>query len=255
MYFKIFLIERNIRNITFSQIYNYFSQFLVRLVVFLTGWRANFPFAVWKNDFSSLYISFERSGTFQRFKFSFSRQLSRSFLMLVCVVCLLGEKWPALASLSRNNKHSSKAAQKWGEYKTRLLRCYCFKICFGCHLKTIENLPVCPGIYDPALVDMAERKRETNLYFVDAKGANVDGEIVKCIRSLNCTYKLPVHSKPRCNKCQDILRSCFRWKTKPSSAGIIWLFRKVCHSYHVVLFLTGCPPMTLTKSLKLIFPL
>ena len=66
-------------------------------------------------------------------------------------------------------------------------------------LKTIENLPVCPGIYDPALVDMAERKRETNLYFVDAKGANVDGETVKCTRSLNCTYKLPVHSKTRCN--------------------------------------------------------
>ena len=38
-------------------------------------------------------------------------------------------------------------------------------------LKTIENLPVCPGIYDPALVDMAERKRETNLDYVDAKGA------------------------------------------------------------------------------------
>ena len=51
----------------------------------------------------------------------------------------------------------------------------------GVMLKTIENLPVCPGIYDPALVDMAERKRETNLYFVDAKGANIDEEIVKCI--------------------------------------------------------------------------
>ena len=34
-----------------------------------------------------------------------------------------------------------------------------------------------------------------------------------------------------------------------------WPFRKVYHSYHVVLFLTGCPPMALTKSLKLIFPL
>ena len=79
----------------------------------------------------------------------------------------------------------------------------------GVMLKTIENLPVCPGIYDQALVDMAERKRETNLYFVDAKGVNVDGEIVKCIRSLNCTYKLPVHSKTRCNKRQDSLRSCF----------------------------------------------
>ena len=34
-----------------------------------------------------------------------------------------------------------------------------------------------------------------------------------------------------------------------------WPFRKVYYSYHVVLFLTGCPPMALTKSLKLIFPL
>ena len=58
-------------------------------------------------------------------------------------------------------------------------------------LKTIENLPVCPGIYDPALVDMAERKRENNLDFVDAK-ENVDEDIVKCTRGLSCTYK---HSK------------------------------------------------------------
>ena len=79
----------------------------------------------------------------------------------------------------------------------------------GVMLKTIENLPVCPGIYDQALVDMAGKKKAANLYFVDAKGANVDGEIVKCIRSLNCTYKLPVHSKTRCNKRQDSLRSCF----------------------------------------------
>ena len=87
----------------------------------------------------------------------------------------------------------------------------------GVMLKTIENLPVCPGIYDPALVDMAERKREANLYFVDEKGANVDGEIVKCFWSLNCTYKLPVYSKTRCHKCQDISRSCICWKTNPSS--------------------------------------
>ena len=33
-------------------------------------------------------------------------------------VCFLGEKWPALASLSRKNKHSSWAAH---EYETRLL--------------------------------------------------------------------------------------------------------------------------------------
>ena len=64
---------------------------------------------------------------------------------------------------------------------------------------------------------MAERKRETNLYFVDAKGENVDGVFVKCIRSLNWTHKLLVQSKTRCNKCHNILRSCFHWKTKPSS--------------------------------------
>ena len=84
-----------------------------------------------------------------------------------------------------------------GELPHNIFQENILKSALGVMLKTIENLPVCPGIYDPALVDMAERKRETNLYFVDAKGANIDGEIVKCIRSLNCTYKLPDHSKTR----------------------------------------------------------
>ena len=39
------------------------------------------------------------------------------------------------------------------------------KSALGVMLKTIENLPVCPGTYDPALVDMAERKRETKLIY------------------------------------------------------------------------------------------
>ena len=53
-------------------------------------------------------------------------------------------------------------------------------------LKMIDDLPVCPGIYDPALVDMAESKSKSLLYFVDPKGAIIDGEIniVKCIRGL-----------------------------------------------------------------------
>ena len=54
-------------------------------------------------------------------------------------------------------------------------------------LKMIDDLPVCPGIYDPALADMAESKNKSLLYFVDPKGAIIDGEIiniVKCIRSL-----------------------------------------------------------------------
>ena len=51
----------------------------------------------------------------------------------------------------------------------------------------IDDLPVCPGIYDPALVDMAESRSKSLLYFVDPKGAIIDGEIiniVKCIKSL-----------------------------------------------------------------------
>ena len=170
----------------------------------------------------------------------------------------------------------------------------------------------------------------------------IDGEIVKCIRSLNCTYKLPVHSKTRL--MQQMSRSftillyvlCDTWwthrKWKTCNADqillfwCIWLFARISNGhntrsfvspcnvgnltdlscqkltiitiilnkywsktfhfekwfsrinnyimwsynwkslYHwrkplslgghsVVLFLTGCPPMARTKSLKLIFPL
>lgn len=64
---------------------------------------------------------------------------------------------------------------------------------------------------------MAESKSKCLLYFVDPKGAIVNGEIVKCIRSTSCFYKLPVNSKTRCSKCQGILRSGLRWQAKPSS--------------------------------------
>ena len=84
-------------------------------------------------------------------------------------------------------------------------------------LKMIDDLPVCPGIYDPAMVDMAESKSKNLLYFVYPKGAIVDGEIVKCIRSISCFSKLPLISKTRCSKCQDILCYCLHWQTKPSS--------------------------------------
>ena len=47
---------------------------------------------------------FETSKTYQRLKFPFFRQLSSSFFMCVC---LLSEKWPALASLSYIKRHSS----------------------------------------------------------------------------------------------------------------------------------------------------
>ena len=48
----------------------------------------------------------------------------------------------------------------------------------------LQTVPVCPSIYDPALVDMAESKSKSLLYFVDPKGAIEDGEVVKCIRSI-----------------------------------------------------------------------
>ena len=105
----------------------------------------------------------------------------------------------------------------YGELPHNIFQANIFKSALGAMLKMIDDLPVCPGIYDPSLVDMAESKSKSLLYFVDPKRAIVDGEIVKCIRSISCFYKLPVNSKTRCSKCQDILRSCLRWQTKPSS--------------------------------------
>ena len=54
----------------------------------------------------------------------------------------------------------------------------------GATLKMIDDLPVCPGLYDPALVDMAESKSKSLLYFVDPKGAIVDGEIINIVKVL-----------------------------------------------------------------------
>ena len=99
-------------------------------------------------------------------------------------------------------------------------------------LKIIENLPVCPGINDPALVDTAERKNKSKSYFVDSTGTVVDGRVVKCIRSTGCVYKLSVHSNTRCSQCQDVLRACLRWWKTPSSGT---LESKTAHDSHTKL--------------------
>ena len=70
---------------------------------------------------------------------------------------------------------------------------------------------------DPILVDIAERKNQTLLYHVDTKGTVIDGRIVKCIRSTECSYKLSIESKIRCSVCQDLLQSCLHWQKTPSS--------------------------------------
>ena len=72
-------------------------------------------------------------------------------------------------------------------------------------LKVIDDLPVYPGI----CVNIAERNKSL-LYYIDTKGAIIDGQIVKCIRSTDCFYKLPFHSKTRYSKCQDVSWSCLR---------------------------------------------
>ena len=59
-----------------------FGRFLVRLVVFLSDDELIF-LLLFETMISQ---TFETSGTFQRFKFSFFRQLRRSFLMFVCLL-------------------------------------------------------------------------------------------------------------------------------------------------------------------------
>ena len=93
-----------------------------------------------------------------------------------------------------------------------------FKSALGGMLEIIEHLPVCPGINDPALIETAERKNKSQSYFVDTTGTVVNGQVVKCIRSTGCAYKLSLHSKIRCSNCQDVLRAYLRWQTTPSSS-------------------------------------
>ena len=85
-------------------------------------------------------------------------------------------------------------------------------------LKMVTELPVCPVIEDGGLIDIAETKNKSLSYYVDSKGATPDGQVLKCIRSTTCSYKLPLHSnRTRCINCQDVLRSCLRWQLKRSN--------------------------------------
>ena len=82
---------------------HYFGQFLVRLVVFLTDDELIFHCCLkkWFLKPVSKFWDLHNLSTFQIFLF-----FCNSAAVFSCV-CFLGEKWPALASLSRKNKHSS----------------------------------------------------------------------------------------------------------------------------------------------------
>jgi len=86
-------------------------------------------------------------------------------------------------------------------------------------LKIIEHLPVCPVVTEAALIDTVERQDKSQSYFVDTTGTVVDGQVVKCIRSTGCAYKLSLHSRLRCSNCQDFLQACFRWQIKLASSS------------------------------------
>ena len=69
----------------------------------------------------------------------------------------------------------------YGEVPRSIFHPNIFKSALGGMLKIIENLPVGPGINDPALVDTTERKNKSQSCFVDSTGTVVDGKVVKCI--------------------------------------------------------------------------
>lgn len=73
---------------------------LVSLFSYL--WRTDYPFAIWNNDF--LKVSFETSGTFQRYRFYFFRQLIAA--VLSCLFVFLVRNDPHYPRF-RVNKHSS----------------------------------------------------------------------------------------------------------------------------------------------------
>ena len=74
-------------------------------------------------------------------------------------------------------------------------------------LRITDELQVCPRIYDPTLLDYAERKGLKLLYQVDYHKSISDKKIVKCIRSTKCSYILAKGSRVRCHECQGFLRS------------------------------------------------
>ena len=47
-------------------------------------------------------------------------------------------------------------------------------------------------VWKTALIEIAETKKKSLSYFVDSKGATVEGQVLKCIRSVNCSYCWPL---------------------------------------------------------------
>ena len=83
---------------------HYFRQILSRLFVFLSDDELIFLLLFEKMISEACKQVFRPPKPFNVSNCPFLRQLSRSFLMFVY---LLGERWPALASLSRKNKRLS----------------------------------------------------------------------------------------------------------------------------------------------------
>ena len=119
----------------------------------------------------------------------------------------------------------------YGELPQFIFQPSIFKTALHKILKTIDDLPVCPGINDPAIIDiLAERIELTSLYQVDSQSSIADGKIVKCIRSTKCSYIIPNESKVRCHECQGFLRShrCLQKHSSPESTQ-----SKTAHDCHV----------------------
>ena len=93
---------------------HHFDQFLVMLVMFLSNDELIFLLLFETMISQSCKYVLRPPKPFNVSNFPFFRQLSRSFHMFVC---LLGEKLPALASLSRKTRARPRAV---GEYETCL---------------------------------------------------------------------------------------------------------------------------------------
>ena len=119
----------------------------------------------------------------------------------------------------------------YGELPQFIFQPSIFKTALHKILKTTDDLPVCPGINDPAIIDiLAERKELTSLYQVDSQSSIADGKIVKYTRSTKCSYIIPNESKVRCHECQGFLRShrCLKNHPSPESTQ-----SKTAHDSHV----------------------
>ena len=123
----------------------------------------------------------------------------------------------------------------YGELPHIIFHSDMFKSALVVILNTTDDLHVCvcPGISDPALIDIAERKKQHLSYYVDSCGTVVDGEIVKCIRRscTKCSYMLSNELRIQCHECQDFPWSHMHSQTKPPET----FQSKTAHDSHVKL--------------------